>query len=349
MAGKLFPQPDQDADAANFAQWNSTGIAEAYAVRGVELTNPDYSAGTVDVTAGKVRIWKESFEATQKSKVREHGTQFMATLDAQTLSLDDTSVNFIYVVPGFQQAGTKTPSFSVTQAQNPPTPESVLIGEVDCPNSTTSERNRFPDGEFGDLTTENLDSTVKNLMPSYSGTGNAPAEPGNVIYVDGTGSEEAGVYSYNDDQSVWDGPLEGGAKNTNTQTAVSENGTELVANTADIDFTKNIVATDDGDGTVSVNVEGNALGYNTTSVSSAYTASDMEAVFCDASGGAFTVTLPPVGADTQIVLHKTDSSGNSVTVDPNGSETINGDTTDELSAQYESIELISDGNEWFII
>ena len=74
-------------------------------------------------------------------------------------------------------------------------------------------------------------------------------------------------------------------------------------------------------------------------------------VICDASGGAFAVTLPAASGITGRIYHikKTDSSGNAVTVDGNASETIDGATTAALSAQYESVMIICTGSEWFVI
>ena len=74
-------------------------------------------------------------------------------------------------------------------------------------------------------------------------------------------------------------------------------------------------------------------------------------VTCDASGGAFTVTLPASSGITGRVYHikKTDSSGNAVTVDGNAAETIDGAATAALSAQYESIQISCDGSNWHII
>jgi len=46
---------------------------------------------------------------------------------------------------------------------------------------------------------------------------------------------------------------------------------------------------------------------------------------------------------------KVDSGGGSVTLDPDGSQTINGATTVSLSSQYNYRTLVSDGVEWFVI
>lgn len=73
-------------------------------------------------------------------------------------------------------------------------------------------------------------------------------------------------------------------------------------------------------------------------------------ILCDASGGTFTVTLP-TAASGKIVYHikKIDSSGNIVTIDGNGSETIDGSLTALLSIQYESFMLVSDLSNWHVI
>lgn len=89
----------------------------------------------------------------------------------------------------------------------------------------------------------------------------------------------------------------------------------------------------------------NSVSANTTLDSSYYT------VLVDASGGARTITLPAaVNNSARIyIIKKTDSSGNSVTVDANASETIDGATTYVLTVQYESITVQCDGSNWHII
>ncbi len=67
----------------------------------------------------------------------------------------------------------------------------------------------------------------------------------------------------------------------------------------------------------------------------------------DCTSGAITVTLPPVGdVGRPIGVIKVDSSGNAVTVDGNGSETINGATTKSLASQYDCIVIRDNGTSW---
>lgn len=83
-----------------------------------------------------------------------------------------------------------------------------------------------------------------------------------------------------------------------------------------------------------------------------YTATDYDTVIlCDASAAAFTVTLPPAADRTGKVFEvkKIDATANTVTIDGDGSETIDGGTTAVITSQYESITAVSDGAAWFIL
>jgi hypothetical protein len=65
--------------------------------------------------------------------------------------------------------------------------------------------------------------------------------------------------------------------------------------------------------------------------------------------GTVTITLPSGhSVDDTIIVKKTGATG-TVTVDGNASETIDGALTFDLTAQYASITLISDGTNWLIV
>lgn len=89
----------------------------------------------------------------------------------------------------------------------------------------------------------------------------------------------------------------------------------------------------------------------TTSITSDVTANIGDVILSDASGGPITITLPPVAnaIHNKIRVKKVDSSANIITIDGDGADTIDGNTTISLTVQYESYTLISDGSEWFII
>lgn len=76
-----------------------------------------------------------------------------------------------------------------------------------------------------------------------------------------------------------------------------------------------------------------------------------ELYLCDATSGAITANLPAAtGSGLQLVFIKTDASGNAVTVDGSGSETINGATTKVLAARYDKVTVIDAASGvWYIV
>ena len=74
-------------------------------------------------------------------------------------------------------------------------------------------------------------------------------------------------------------------------------------------------------------------------------------ILSSATAASFTINLPAAADVSGQVYHikKIDSSANTITVDANGSETIDGATTAVLTTQYESIQIVCDGTEWWIL
>ncbi len=71
----------------------------------------------------------------------------------------------------------------------------------------------------------------------------------------------------------------------------------------------------------------------------------------DATSGAVTITLVAVSGNSGLihVIKKIDSSANTVTIDGNSSETIDGATTQVLNGQWQSLEIHTDASAWYII
>jgi hypothetical protein len=89
-----------------------------------------------------------------------------------------------------------------------------------------------------------------------------------------------------------------------------------------------------------------------TSKTANYTATVNDSVIlCDATSAGFTITLPASATNTgrKYVIKKTDTSANTVTIDGNASETIDGATTVNIGTQYQSITIVCDGSNWWII
>lgn len=78
---------------------------------------------------------------------------------------------------------------------------------------------------------------------------------------------------------------------------------------------------------------------------------DETIVLANAASAAITVTLPTaVGIGGRIFsVKKTDTSSNLVTLATTSSQTIDGETTAEISSAYTSLAVVSDGANWHIL
>lgn len=75
-----------------------------------------------------------------------------------------------------------------------------------------------------------------------------------------------------------------------------------------------------------------------------------DVLLADAAGGAFTITLHAASTWTKpLTIKRINSGANAVTLDGNASETIDGTTTRALTQQYESVTLVSNGSNIFVI
>ena len=95
----------------------------------------------------------------------------------------------------------------------------------------------------------------------------------------------------------------------------------------------------------------NGIRYNVTSTSSSsYTVGVTEYVLRCTSTGNQTINLPTASgiAGRYIVVYKTAATG-TVTIDPSGSETIEGSSTITITSQYGLWRLMSDGTNWMIL
>lgn len=74
-------------------------------------------------------------------------------------------------------------------------------------------------------------------------------------------------------------------------------------------------------------------------------------ILVDASGGAVTITLPPITIDGKVFdIKKVDSSANAVTIDGDGTEPIDDGLTAVLTVQYEELSIAAElsTTKWWI-
>ena len=87
-------------------------------------------------------------------------------------------------------------------------------------------------------------------------------------------------------------------------------------------------------------------------VTATTTATDADyLILCNATTGAITVNLPAAASsnNVQFIIKKIDSSANTVTVQANGAELIDGANTKQLGSQYLSAHVYCNGTQWYII
>jgi hypothetical protein len=97
--------------------------------------------------------------------------------------------------------------------------------------------------------------------------------------------------------------------------------------------------------------------WNFTAVkTSNYVASVGEVVKCDPSGGAFAVTLPPVPTtntqrEIDIIVKNVTSSTTTITITPDGSDTIDGAASATITTAHGVVRLLAlpGGTDWIIV
>jgi hypothetical protein len=74
-------------------------------------------------------------------------------------------------------------------------------------------------------------------------------------------------------------------------------------------------------------------------------------VLVDATSAAVVLDLPSATTNegALVTVKKIDAGVNTVTVEPNASETIDGATNKALTTQYETLRIVCDGVEWWVI
>lgn len=95
----------------------------------------------------------------------------------------------------------------------------------------------------------------------------------------------------------------------------------------------------------------NAVSWAAVSTTPYAALSTDEVLLVDASSAAVTVDLPAISTlatGKTYTVKKIDSSANTVTIDGDGSETIDGALTVVIASQYDSVTVFHDDTEWWI-
>jgi len=88
-----------------------------------------------------------------------------------------------------------------------------------------------------------------------------------------------------------------------------------------------------------------------STTSSITIAAETKLQLVDATSGPVTITLPTALEATNRVLtvKKVDATANAVTIDGSGTETIDGAATRSITAQWDSMTIVSNGTTWYRI
>lgn len=138
---------------------------------------------------------------------------------------------------------------------------------------------------------------------------------------------------------------------------MQDEGLTIVRNPGNVDMTGGGVTGSGLIGTATYDVPGGGgggSGYTVVSQSGAtYNAAQTSGeivILCDCTANNITINLPTaVGNTAKFHIEKIDSSANSVTIDPNGSETVNGSSTAAIAIENMNLTIVSDGTNWRII
>jgi len=98
-------------------------------------------------------------------------------------------------------------------------------------------------------------------------------------------------------------------------------------------------------------VPGNIDVTSVATVTTDTTLSDTTTVLVNATSGIITITLPAASASANKIyrIKKIDSSLNVVIVEGNGADTIDEDLNITISFQFSSMDVVSNGTNWYIV
>ena len=93
------------------------------------------------------------------------------------------------------------------------------------------------------------------------------------------------------------------------------------------------------------------IGYSVTTHTASGSITTSTINLADCTAADVTLTLPAVSGLTGrfYVVKRTDASANDVIIDGAGAETIDDQATLTLSSQYDAVQLVCDGTEWWIL
>lgn len=244
MTELTFPQPGDLPDAAYFAF--ATGRGRSGIISGLTLA-AEFSIPEVTVDPGKAVIDRGDM-TTVHPNINPPDTVSDAVavveIESQTVGLNPDALNHIFLDANTDQDDSGVVVSNTTGSK--PTPESVKIGEVDTATDTVSEQWNlitddgtlsYPNADAANTSLQSLSTGVTVIdrsngvritdsisvgtiesgstdiidelgIPIYSDSINAPQREGNLIRVDGSNNQAAGLYLHDGSSYVKAGKTE---------------------------------------------------------------------------------------------------------------------------------------------
>jgi len=180
-------------------------------------------------------------------------------------------------------------------------------------------RNLSNIGSGSGKTQEEIEDIVDGLLVGGTDIGLTYDDNGGTLTIDFTGSSGGG-----------------------SAVELQDDGSSLTSDAALINIAGGLEATNPTGDQVDV------VGQTVTTATGAVTAGEVDIVLADSSGGSFNVTLPSPSTAIHVTVKKTDASANAVTIATPGSQTIDGQSNVQISEQFASRTIVSDGSNYFI-
>ncbi len=142
-----------------------------------------------------------------------------------------------------------------------------------------------------------------------------------------------------------DNPHSGSASNTDLDAHIDADNPHS-GSASDTDLDAHVDDTDNPHG-----VTASQVTLAIRSVTTATTLASTDGLILAGGTSDYTIALPAAStvANKVFYIKKTSTESYTLTIDGNGTETIDGNTTVELVSQYDTLTIISDGSNWYII
>lgn len=266
VTDNIFPQSGDADFAENFATWLGRGNISDFVETGMQFT-VDYANETLDISQGKafLVVDQQTISSTSETRLILDYAITISEKSDITLNADETN-NLIYLNANI---GTNdSPTIEVETSTGAASDDWMHIGTVDTLNDTYDQVNREPSADFDTLAT--LDTLS---IPVYSDLSNASASEASVVYADGSGAVERGIYVHDGSGYISSGVREINNLNdvTGVESLVSDSdANQPAAGTTGrlyIDETNNRIERDTGSSWVTIgtnpsNIGAGDLGFN---------------------------------------------------------------------------------------